>query len=209
MSSADNADRYSGLGQSYVPSTSSVHGRSAFLNEPIQHDHIDYFQSFAKFRDKASQAVFQPKGRLRSGKIHHFLNSSTEATSSEPNILLLPKSKLVIRELASALPRRACRTRNRIGSEAEKLEVHNTGNELPDDEEKTDLLEIPAQMMPERGRLARTMISDKVVSNEECRQATEDLSSLVSQDCTTLNRPGEKPIEGVGPVTGCGVEMIR
>lgn len=35
-----------------MANTSSVDGRSAFLNEPAQHDHIDYFQSFAKFREK-------------------------------------------------------------------------------------------------------------------------------------------------------------
>jgi len=35
-----------------VANTSSVDGRSAFLNEPAQHDHVDYFQSFAKFREK-------------------------------------------------------------------------------------------------------------------------------------------------------------
>lgn len=53
------------------------------------------------------------------------------------------------------------------------------------------------------------MVSDKVVSEEERRQAIEDLCSLASQHCTILYRPGEKPVEGVCPVEGCGVEMIR
>ena len=35
-----------------MANTSSVDGRSAFLNEPAQYDHIDYFQSFIKFREK-------------------------------------------------------------------------------------------------------------------------------------------------------------
>ena len=39
-------------GQSYVANMSSVDGRLAFLNEPSQHDYIDYFQSFAKSREK-------------------------------------------------------------------------------------------------------------------------------------------------------------
>lgn len=39
-------------GQSYVANTSAVCGKSAFLNETAQHDHVDYFQSFAKFREK-------------------------------------------------------------------------------------------------------------------------------------------------------------
>ncbi|KAL8732871.1 MAG: hypothetical protein Q9166_002472 [cf. Caloplaca sp. 2 TL-2023] len=34
-------------GRDYIASTSSVDGRSAFYNEPAQHDHVNYFQSFA------------------------------------------------------------------------------------------------------------------------------------------------------------------
>ena len=74
---------------------------------------------------------------------------------------------------------------------------------------KTDLLEILSLVMPELGRLTRTMISDKVVSKEERRQAIKNLCSLVSQDCTTLYRPGEIPINGVCPVKGCGAKMIK
>ena len=39
-------------GDSYVANTSSVDGKSAFLNEVAQHDHIDFFQSFAQFREE-------------------------------------------------------------------------------------------------------------------------------------------------------------
>lgn len=39
-------------GESYVANTSSVDGRSAFLNEPAQHDRVDYFQSFARLLEK-------------------------------------------------------------------------------------------------------------------------------------------------------------
>ena len=83
------------------------------------------------------------------------------------------------------------------------------GKERLEDDEKTDLLEILSQMMPERGRLARTMISDKIVSDEERRQAIENLFPLVSQDCTTLYRLEEKPTNDACPVTGCGMEMTR
>lgn len=77
------------------------------------------------------------------------------------------------------------------------------------DETKTDLLDILSRVMPERGRLATTMISDRVVSEEERKEAIEDLCSLASQDCTTLYRPGEKPVKGLCPVAGCGHTMIR
>jgi len=87
--------------------------------------------------------------------------------------------------------------------------VKTRGKERSDDNEKTDLVEILSRLMPERGRPARTMISDIVVSEEERRLAIEDLFSLASQDCTTLYRPGEKPIDGVCPGKGCSVEMSR
>ena len=83
------------------------------------------------------------------------------------------------------------------------------GKERPEDDERTDLVEILSQLMPERGRLARTIISDAEVSEEERRQTIEDLCSFTSQDCSTSYRPGEKPIDGVCPVKGCGVEMTR
>lgn len=54
------------------------------------------------------------------------------------------------------------------------------GKERPDDDVKTDLLGIPSLVMPELGRLAWTMISDKVLSQEERRQAIKNLCSLVS-----------------------------
>ncbi len=83
------------------------------------------------------------------------------------------------------------------------------GKERPKDDVKTDLLKILSLVMPELDRLARTMISDQVVSEKERRQAIEDLCSLVSQDCTTLYRPGEKPINDVCPVKGCGAKMMK
>ena len=36
-----------------MTNTSSIDGRSAFLNELAQHDHVDYFQFFAKFHKKS------------------------------------------------------------------------------------------------------------------------------------------------------------
>jgi hypothetical protein len=41
------------------------------------------------------------------------------------------------------------------------------------------------------------------------KTSIEDLRSLASQDCTILYRAGEKPVEGVCPVKGGGVEMMR
>ena len=87
--------------------------------------------------------------------------------------------------------------------------VMTCGKARPNDDRRTDLQEILSLVMPELGRLARTMILNKVVSEKEQRQAIEDLCSLASQDCTALYWPGEKPVNGVCPVKDCGAEMIK
>lgn len=38
--------------QSHIVNTSFVYGNLAFLNKPAQHDYVDFFQSFAKFRER-------------------------------------------------------------------------------------------------------------------------------------------------------------
>jgi len=40
------------FGQSYVANTSSIDGQAAFLNEPGDHSHIEYFQGLEKFRER-------------------------------------------------------------------------------------------------------------------------------------------------------------
>ena len=87
--------------------------------------------------------------------------------------------------------------------------VKTRGKERPEDEKKTDLLNNLSRVILERGRLAKTMISDRVVSEEERKVAVEDLCSLASQDYTTLYRPGEKPVQGLCPVEGYNLSINR
>lgn len=44
-----------------------------------------------------------------------------------------------------------------------------------------------------RGRLAKTIISDQVVSEEERKDAVKDLCSPAHLDYSTVYRPGEEP----------------
>jgi len=81
-----------------------------------------------------------------------------------------------------------------MGSEAEGLESYHPRRERPADDAKADLSEVLSLIMLERGRLARTMIPDKLVPNQEQKQATEDLYSLISQEYSGLYRPRERPI---------------
>ena len=62
-------------------------------------------------------------------------------------------------------------------------------------------------IMPERGRLTEMMISDKVVSEPERKQAVIDLYSFITRDYTVLYRPDEEPIGGTCAVNDCRKKM--
>lgn len=188
--------------QSYVANTSSVDGRSAFFNEPVQYDHVDYFQSFAKYREKSlssslpaeMEAVIRRDPqlldledqiqRLRTG---NGTASETKATQNKARNYhaSLVKKRLQQYQLEWVRDRR-------------DWKVMIYGKERSEDKAQTDLVEILSQLMPECGCLAKTMISDTVVSEEERHQAIEDLCSLVFQNTSISYRPGEKPINGYG-----------
>ncbi len=196
-----------------MANTSSVCGKSAFLGETAQHDHVDYFQSFAKFREKGLPSKLPAK--------------EEDAIRRDPQLLTFESEVLRLkRERGSAFEIKAAESKSRAYRarlskkrlqqykfewvrERRDWKVKTRGKERPNDETKTDLLAILSRVMPERGRLTTTMISDRVVSEDERKEAIQDLSSLASQDCTTLYRPGEKPVKGLCPVAGCGHTMIR
>lgn len=83
------------------------------------------------------------------------------------------------------------------------------GKGRAEDQSQTDLSDILARVMPERGRLAKTMISDQVVSEKERKDAIKDLCSLASLDYTAVYRPGEEPAQGIYPVRSCSLAMNR
>lgn len=196
-----------------MANTSSVDGRSAFLNEPAQHDHVDYFQSFATLLEKGLPS------RLPAHK-EHAVRRDSQLLELETNVHQLKRRNATASQIKAAESKargyRASLMKKSLQQykiewvrQRRDWKVTTRGKERPNDDENTDLLEILSRVMPERGRLTRTMISDKVVSEGERRQAIEDLCSLASQDCTILYRPGEKPAEGVCPVEGCAMEMMR
>jgi len=60
-------------GQSYVANTSSVCGKSAFLGETAQHDHVDYVQSFARFCDNGLPSKLQAEEEAVIGRYPQLL----------------------------------------------------------------------------------------------------------------------------------------
>jgi len=183
------------------------------LDELAQYNHVDYFQSFAKFREKGLPS------RLLAEK-EHAIRQDPQLLEFESKVQRLKRRGSPASEI-KAVESKARTYRARLIKknlkqyqfewvrERRDWKIKILEKERADNETKTDLLEILLRMMPERSRLAKTMISDHVISEEERRQVIEDLCSLASQDCTVLYRPGEKPVHGLCPVEGCSIDMNK
>lgn len=195
-------------GRSYVANTSSCDGKSAFLNEKPQHDHVNFFQSFAHLREPGLPTKLPAEKEAATRRDSGVLALESEIAQLRRdnacvNDKRLARSKL--QTLLKKLKRDQLRQHQHEWVEnRRKWHVTTRGKERPDDDTQTDLSDILCVIMPERGRLARTMISNEVVSADERKQAVKDLHSLVSQDCTVIYRPQERPIDDVCPREGCG-----
>ncbi|KAI9764363.1 MAG: hypothetical protein M1840_008501 [Geoglossum simile] len=158
-------------GQSYVVNTSSCDGRRAFLDEAAQHDHVEYFQGFSKFREKG-----------------------------------LPWTLPAEKEAALEKDQHLIELKNRVQNQRD-WKIRTQGKEQAEDFMPTQLVQTLSMIMPERGRLTEMMISDKVISEPERKQAVIDLYLFITRDYTVLYRPGEEPIGGACPVNDCGKKM--
>ena len=200
-------------GQSYVANTSSVAGKEAFLDEPAQHNHVDYFQSFAKFCEKG---------------LPNSLPAGREALMRQDLQLLELESQAIRLNEENAAPSEIKSAKNKVRSyrtslikkslkqyqvewvrERRDWKITSRGKEQSKNYVKTDLFNVLSLIMPERGRLAKTMISAETVSDSERKQILEGLYSLISQDCSVLYLPGEKPNNGVCLAKNCNLEMAR
>ncbi|KAL6716976.1 hypothetical protein ACLMJK_004889 [Lecanora helva] len=199
------------FGQSYVGNTSSVDGRSAFLSETAQHDHVNFFQSYAKLREPGlitklpaakAVAIWRNPELLDLEKRLKQLQD-TNATAAEIKVAQRSVSRLY-HQLSSQI---LVQCQQEWVQDRRDWKVQTRGKESPNDFEQKDLSEVLHKLMPEYGRLAKMMISPAVVSQEERKQAIRDLSVLVARDCETLYRPGEEPINGFCPVEDCQTDM--
>ena len=174
-------------GQSYVANTSSVSGRDAFLGEAASHDHVDFFQSFARFREKGLPNCLpaEQEDAIKQDcyiKLRNYIHL-LKAQNADPSELKAARSK-ASSDRRSITARRLQQHKLEWVRERRYWKIATRGKEQPDDDPKTDLLDILSRITQERGLLAKTMISDAIASNEERRQAVQDLYSLISRDCS-------------------------
>jgi len=199
-------------GQSYVANTSSCDGRRVFLNEVVQHDHVEYFQGFGKFCEKGLPCA---------------LPAEKEAALEKDQQLIELDNKIKQLEIEGASAKDVEEARYKASNYHKILKkaslqeyqtwwVQNrrdwkirTQGEQTEDFTPTELVQALSMIIPERGRLTEMMISDKVVSELERKQAITDIHSFITRDYTVLYRTGEELINGTCPVKDCDMKIER
>lgn len=69
---------YRVFGTAYIANTSSIDGKSAFFDEPAQHDYINYFQSFKRFHKKGLPTSLPAEKMAAIRKDPHFAELQNE-----------------------------------------------------------------------------------------------------------------------------------
>jgi len=199
------------FGQAYVANTSSVDGQAAFLGEPINHKHIDYFQGLGQFREPGLPCELPV--RLEEG-----LKQDAQLQELEEEVRQCPRecstalkqSKQLLESHWKRLKRIALREHQEQWVEERRdRQIITRGKEQFDDHQRTDLVESLCLLFPERKRIAQKLISDNVMTSEDRWLAMEDLRVLCTRDISVLYLPGHQPIDGCCPVKCCRLRLDR
>lgn len=202
------------FGQSYVANCSSVDRQAAFLGETAEHDHIDFFQGLRRFREKGLPCNLPAEIEASLAHDPKLLELESQArqleTDEETDPCQVREAKKRVRDYRSSLKAKTFQQYQQDWVRNRRVwKIITRGKESPEDVIKTDFVQNLGLMMPERGRLAEMMATDRPLKQEEMRQAMQDLYSLCIRDFTVLYRPGEEPIDGACPVKCCRLKMER
>ncbi|KIW99701.1 uncharacterized protein Z518_11114 [Rhinocladiella mackenziei CBS 650.93] len=195
------------FGQSYVANCSSVDGQAAFLGEPSDHRHIEYFQSVERFLEPGLPNEL-PARRLdelsrdpRLCELQEQLASLEREGTTGP---VVNEAKRWLSNYRRKLYKKALRGYQQWWvRDRRDWKILTNGQERPNDPSNTDLVQHLSLLIPERGRLAQWMCQDEPLSPESMWQAMRDLHSLCTRDLTVLYLPGLNPREGRCPVKSC------
>ncbi|KAL6713000.1 hypothetical protein ACLMJK_009396 [Lecanora helva] len=194
-------------GQSYVANTSSADGRRRFAGEEPQHDHINYFQGFSQFREKGLPRQLPAKEKARVNEDSQLLDLQKRIRSLRNELASDLDIKHATNEArnykARVIKKRSAQFQLEWVRQRRDWKIDTRVKGRPEDDTKTDLESALARVMPERLRLARTMLSERPTTEQGRKQCVADLRSLISQDFTAFSLPGERLVNGKCLVTGC------
>ncbi len=160
-----------------MANTSSVDGRNAFHRKPAQHDHIDYFQSFAGFREAGlpNELPVEEKAAIELDTDLQNLRSQADQLECTDAAAFKAAKTKVYYYRSKLIKKRLKKYKEEWVMSRRDWKIATRGKEQLDDNPKAELSEILSVIIPEHSRLAIAMISDILSSHNERMQAIEDL----------------------------------
>lgn len=193
------------FGQSYVANCSSVDGQAAFLGEPAEHRHIEYFQGLERFREAGLPCALPAE--LKSKLCH-----DEQLRALEDNVAASPsyEAKRRLNEYRRKLRDGALRRFQRDWVQNQRdWKILTKGKESARTACTANLFQNLCLLRPERGRLAKMIACDTPLSQADMWQAMRDLYSLCTGEFTVCFLPGHDPIKGACPVRYCQLRLAR
>ncbi len=199
------------FGQSYVANTSSVDGIGAFLGDPVDHSHIEYFQSLERFREQGlpCELPAQVEESLREDHRLQQLEAEVQKLSYKDASSLKEAKKRLASYLKTLKGSALREYQEKWVQQRRDWKIVTRGKKRAQDPDRTDRAQILCLLFPERARLTQRMVSDKPLTPEARWLAMEDLHALCARDSSVLYLPGNQPIGGACPVKCCRLELDR
>jgi hypothetical protein len=184
----------------------------AFLGEPAEHRHVDYFQGLEQFREsglpyelpaaKRDELEDDPRLRELQAEVRALTESGASPELNDAKTRLSTYRRTLERDTLRQYQKQWIRDRR-------VWKILTRGKERAKDVRRNDLLQQLCLLRPERRRLAKVMASEDPLSPAQTWQSIRDMVSLCTQDFTVVYLPGHEPIEGACPVACCRLELER
>lgn len=189
------------FGQSYVAFVSSCDGFAAFMREKPDHTAVEYFQGISQFWQpglptklpaalraevKGSQEIAEYDRKIREAVDN---GVKDRATKDRQNAFKRLKKRALDLH----------RTERMKELRRERL-IHGMPSTPSDDPDPLD------ELIPEKGRITKAMLSDSPLSEELESSIMQDMLSLSTNPWSVFYRPGEVPLDGACPYCRTNME---
>ena len=191
------------FGQSYVAFVSSCDGLAAFLREKPDHAAVDYFQGLDQFwqpglptqlpaylydKVKSSTELIEHKQKIKQATDDTMKDRATKDYNN--TLRRLEKHALILHR--DEATKKLRRQRLMHGTQSNTINETNILNDV----------------IPEKGRIARAIVSEEPVSRDQELDVMQDMLYLLTTSWSVFYRHGEAPNDQ-GACPFCGEKMER
>jgi hypothetical protein len=201
------------FGAAYVAQCSSVDGQAAFLGEDSDNRHIEYFQGLERFHEQGlpnKLPVARRESLRQDPHVRELAQKVQSLKAQQAEQAVVDTARNSLSNYRRSLLEKALRAYQKEWVRTQReLKILNRGKQPAMDMDRTEH-QLACLLIPERGRLASLMKSDKPLAPTEMWLAIADLHSLsVVQAFTVLYLPGRRPVQGFCPVAQCRVNLTK